>query len=71
MININSINFNKIITISFSLQLSNITILPITHPCCWKMTLENPNNDPNTEEVVFTIQGALSMKDLPPIVSAM
>jgi hypothetical protein len=33
--------------------------------------LENPKDLPNTEEVVFTLQGALSMKDLPPVVSAM
>jgi hypothetical protein len=43
----------------------------MTHPCCWKITLENTGDHPNIEEVVFTIQGALSMKDLPPIVSAM
>jgi hypothetical protein len=71
MITMNSINFNRIIMMSSPPQLSNITILPITHPCCWKITLEDAKNHPNTEEVVFTIQGALSMKDLPPIVAAM
>jgi hypothetical protein len=39
-----------------------------THPHCWKIATSGSNNG-EIEEVVFTIQGAIALKDLPPIIS--
>jgi hypothetical protein len=53
---------------AYFIQLNGVVITPVTHPHCWKITTSSSDNDED-EEVVFTIQGAITLKDLPPIVS--
>lgn len=46
-----------------------MNIATITQPQCKKITAINTQNE--EEEIVFTIQGIISLKDLPPIISQM
>jgi hypothetical protein len=50
------------------MQFDDIGICAVTHPRCWKMVDASTAPD-NSEEIVFSMQGVITLKDLPPIMN--
>ena len=40
----------------------------MTNPTSWRLLKRQDNSEPVMEEAVFTIQGIITRKDLPPII---